>query len=153
MAYASRRLPTEELVKDAVGETMTRAIACIDRFRAEGGGLDAWMYGIARHVVVDMQRTMWREGPGLVPDATDVVEPQPEEPSLRRDDTLAVRSAFARLSSSDQELLELRVVAGLSAEEVGYVLGRRPGAVRMAQSRALERLRSHLSRLGADDGI
>ena len=56
----------------------------------------------------------------------------------------AVRSAFARLSERDRELLELRVVAGLSAEEVASVLDMRPGAVRTAQSRALERLRGLL---------
>ena len=55
-----------------------------------------------------------------------------------------MRQAFARLSDADRELLELRVVAGLSAEEAAAVLGRRPGAVRMAQSRALTRLRRHL---------
>ena len=58
LAYASRRLPTSELAKDAVGETMTRAVAGIDRLRFERGGFDAWMYGIARHVVLDAQRTL-----------------------------------------------------------------------------------------------
>ncbi|HEY1829350.1 MAG TPA: sigma-70 family RNA polymerase sigma factor [Acidimicrobiales bacterium] len=150
LSYAARRLPTQDLAKDAVGETMTRAVASIDRFRSEGGGFDAWIYGIARHVVLDTQRTMWREGPGLVPDVTDVAGLQPGDPVLRRDDTTAVRSAFSQLSRADQELLELRVVAGLSAEEVGYVLGRRPGAVRMAQSRALDRLRAILGECGGD---
>src|SRR5207248_9756458 len=55
---------------------------------------------------------------------------------------LAVRAAFERLGPANQELLELRVMAGLSAEAVGQVLGKRPGAVRMAQNRALGRLRA-----------
>ena len=55
-----------------------------------------------------------------------------------------MRAAFERLGDEDREVLELRVVAGLSAEEVGNVLGKRAGAVRMAQSRALERLRREL---------
>lgn len=54
-----------------------------------------------------------------------------------------MRSAFRRLSPEDQEVLELRVVAGLSADGVGEVLGRRSGAVRMAQSRALGRFRGY----------
>ena len=81
LAYASRRLPTSELAKDAAGETMTRAVAGIDRLRFERGGFDAWMYGIARHVVLDTQRTLWREGPGRVPDAADL----DSGPSERRD--------------------------------------------------------------------
>lgn len=143
LAYAARRLPTDVQAKDAVGETMTRAVAHIDRLRHEGGGFDAWMYGIIRHVVVDAQRALAKEGPGLVPDAVDW-RSQPSERTIDREDAAEVRAAFARLSAADQELLELRVVAELSAEEVGSVLGRRPGAVRMAQSRALIRLRALL---------
>ncbi|MGH9097052.1 MAG: RNA polymerase sigma factor, partial [Acidimicrobiales bacterium] len=143
LAYASRRLPTQEQAKDAVGETMTRAVASIDRLRNEGGGFDAWMYGIMRHVVVDAQRLLSREGPGLIPDAADA-GPLPGDRALDREDAAEVRRAFELLSPADQELLELRVVAELSTDEVATVLGRRPGAVRMAQSRALTRLRAFL---------
>jgi RNA polymerase sigma-70 factor (ECF subfamily) len=141
LAYAARRVPCRETAMDVVSETMARAVVNIDRFRNEGAGFDAWMYGIARHVVIDAQRTLWREGPGLVPDVVDNA-PEPPDRAVDGEDSAEVRAAFARLSRSDQELLELRVVAGLSAEEVASVLGRRPGAVRMAQSRALDRLRA-----------
>jgi RNA polymerase sigma-70 factor (ECF subfamily) len=147
LSYASRRLPTQEQAKDAVGETMTRAVANIDRLRGEGGGFDAWMYGIMRHVVLDAQRLLSREGPGLIPDAADA-SPLPGDRVVARDDAVEVRQAFDRLSPADQELLELRVVAELSADEVASVLGRRPGAVRMAQSRALTRLRELLGEVG-----
>lgn len=147
LSYASRRLPTQEQAKDAVGETMTRAVANIDRLRWEGGGFDAWMYGIMRHVVLDAQRLLSREGPGLIPDAADA-SPLPGDRVVARDDAVEVRQAFDRLSPADQELLELRVVAELSADEVASVLGRRPGAVRMAQSRALTRLRELLGEVG-----
>jgi RNA polymerase sigma-70 factor (ECF subfamily) len=147
LSYASRRLPTAEQAKDAVGETMTRAVANIDKLRGEGGGFDAWMYGIMRHVVVDAQRLLSREGPGLIPDAADT-SPLPGDRVVARDNAIEVRQAFDRLSAADQELLELRVVAQLSADEVASVLGRRPGAVRMAQSRALTRLRGLLDDVG-----
>jgi RNA polymerase sigma-70 factor, ECF subfamily len=52
-----------------------------------------------------------------------------------------VRVALLRLAPEERELLELRVQRGLSAEEVGVRLGKRAGAVRMAQARALQRLR------------
>ena len=55
-----------------------------------------------------------------------------------------MRVAFGQLGDDDRELLELRVHAGLSADEVGRLLGKRPGAVRMAQARALQRLRANL---------
>lgn len=94
LAYATRRLPTDAQAKDAVGETMTRAVAHIDRLRLEGGGFDAWMYGIIRHVVVDAQRALAKEGPGLVPDAADR-RPDPEDSTVDREDAAEVRAAFA----------------------------------------------------------
>jgi RNA polymerase sigma-70 factor (ECF subfamily) len=143
LAYASRRLDRER-ARDAVAETMARAIAKIDRFEWRGGGFDAWLYGILRHVVLDAHRARGREGTRR--ERGEPKRADPLEHVLDNEDAREVRGAFARLPADDRELLELRVVAGLSAEEVGAVLGKRAGAVRMAQSRALDRLRRELER-------
>jgi RNA polymerase sigma-70 factor (ECF subfamily) len=82
----------------------------------------------------------------LLPNDAAVV---PEDQLLLSDEHRQVRDAFDRLSPKDRDLLELRVVGGLSAGEVGEIMKMRPGAVRMAQQRALTRLRSHLDE---DDG-
>jgi RNA polymerase sigma-70 factor (ECF subfamily) len=141
LAYASRRLDRER-ARDAVAETMARAIAKIDRFEWRGGGFDAWLYGILRHVVLDAHRARGRDDTRR--ERSEPHRSDPLDHVLDSEDAREVRAAFARLSAEDQELLELRVVAGLSAEEAGQVLGKRPGAVRMAQSRALDRLRREL---------
>ena len=49
---------------------------------------------------------------------------------------------LAQLPHHLRELLILRVVTGLSAKETGNVLGMSAGAVRVAQHRALARLRA-----------
>ena len=143
LAYARRRLPSMDLARDAVGEAVTRAVAGIERFRGQGAGFDAWLYGILRHVVVDLQRSTGREGPGIVPETADLAA-GPSDTVLGAEEAGRLRAAFARLGAEDREILELRVVAGLSSEEVADIVGRRPGAVRMAQSRALARLRALL---------
>ncbi|MEX2099869.1 MAG: sigma-70 family RNA polymerase sigma factor [Acidimicrobiia bacterium] len=138
LAYAGRRLGSER-GRDAVAETMVRAVARIHTFRPQGAGFDAWLYGILRHVVLDLQRADYRERRRRVPSpASDAT---PLDHVLDGEEAEAVRFAFAQLSEADQEILELRVVAGLSAEDVGAVLGKKPGAVRTAQSRALAALR------------
>lgn len=141
MAYASRRLDPER-AREAVAETMARAIAKIDRFEWRGGGFDAWLYGILRHVVLDAHRARGRERDRRPRDEPRWADPL--EHAVDNEDAREVRAAFTRLPADDREVLELRVVAGLSAEEVGEVLGKKPGAVRMAQSRALARLRREL---------
>ena len=53
-----------------------------------------------------------------------------------------VAGAFRRLRADQQEVLALRVLGGLSATQVGEVLGKSEGAVRVAQHRALRSLRA-----------
>lgn len=141
-AYAARRLDPDR-ARDAVAETMARAVAKIDKYEGQGaGGFDGWLFGILRHVVIDAHRVARRdrERPPLPPIATA----GPLDDLLQQEEADEVRAAFATLDPDDQEVLELRVVAGLSSEEVAAVLGKRPGAIRMAQARALERLQRRL---------
>lgn len=144
LAYAQRRLDSDA-AREAVSETMARAVANIGRYRPVPGtgGFDGWLFGICRHVVLDAQRAAGRRGYGPPPEGASHVDPS--ERLVASEEAAAVRAAFALLSDDDRELLELRVVDELSAEETAVVLGRRPGAVRMAQSRALARLRRHMA--------
>ena len=52
-----------------------------------------------------------------------------------------IAGAFRRLRADQQEVLTLRVLGDLSAPQVGEVLGKSEGAVRVAQHRALRSLR------------
>jgi RNA polymerase sigma-70 factor (ECF subfamily) len=136
----------EEHAEDAVSETMTRAVASIARFQWTDAGFDGWVFGIARHVSVDHHRRAERVrryrhvGRLFSGGKTDGTLPI-DHNLVIDDDHALIRELFTRLSAAEQELLELRVIAGLSAEQVGEVLGRNPGAVRTAQSRALAHLR------------
>ncbi len=143
-AYARRRLASDTTADDAVSETMLRALDRIDNFTWQGAGFDAWLYGILRNVVLETHRHDDRAHA-----TADLPEPprghaeQPPDALVQRDQRTEIRSAFARLSPDDQEILELRVVAGLSAEGIAQATDRTAGAIRMAQSRALDRLRTH----------
>lgn len=142
-AYARRRLPSDAAADDAVSETMTRAIEGIRRFRPRGAGFDAWLVAITRNVVREHRRQSGRAG---------VADPDAVEAAAGPADTAAsveeraraeeIRRAFAQLGDDDRDVLEFRVVHEFSAEETGRVIGKRPGAIRMAQKRALERLRA-----------
>jgi len=130
---------------------MTRAVSSIDRFAWRGVSFEGWLFGIHRHVVTDTQRATARKGSGDVADRASADTPVLDA-LVREDDLSAVRAAFAQLDPDDREVLELRVVARLSADDAARVLGKRPGAVRMAQSRALERLRKLLDAAEASTG-
>lgn len=139
--YAARRLDSREAADDAVGEVFARAYERIDGFTWRGGGIHAWFYGILRNVVLETHRASARQIALGDYDQADP-NPGPAEEVVALEEKGHVRAAFGRLSEGDRELLELRVVGGLDAKDAGAVLGRRAGAVRMAQSRALGRLRT-----------
>jgi RNA polymerase sigma-70 factor (ECF subfamily) len=156
--YVSRRVGGEH-VEDVMSETMTRAVARLDRFDLGPAGFDGWVFGIARRVVfehnrrVDTARRRSHDVAATV-DTMGAGDVEPGDDLVLADEHARVRQLFARLSPAERELLELRVVAGLSAEDVARVLGKRPGAVRTAQSRALANLRRLLEedeRQAADD--
>ncbi len=150
LAYANRRLPHREDARDAVSDALARAVAGIDRLPDEVSPT-AWLFGILRHVVLDVHRRRYRRRQR--PAVADPAEGQdPAEDLERHDEYDLLRRAFRSLRPKEQDLLELRVVAGLSAEEVGRVLQMRPGAVRMAQNRALDRLRRALAELDPVSG-
>ncbi|MDQ1395517.1 MAG: polymerase sigma-70 factor, subfamily [Acidimicrobiaceae bacterium] len=149
LAYCRRRLPADEAA-DAVAETYLRAVRNLARLDWDGGGFDPWLYGIARHVVADQHRsrTRWHRP---LPLTRAPAAAGPLDALLHDEEAMAARRAFARLGPVDQEILELRVVGRLCIEQVATVLGKRPGTVRMAQSRALARLRALLAEeVGAD---
>jgi RNA polymerase sigma-70 factor, ECF subfamily len=141
LAYARRRLWGRDLADDAVSEAFARAYQRIGRFQWRDAGFNAWLYGILRNVVSEMSRRYRREyGEDHLRWVADPAV-EPVEAVILDEEAAAMRAAFSRLSAEDQEVLELRVVGGLDSGEAAALLGKRPGAVRMAQSRALERLR------------
>ena len=147
VSYAGRRLPNVHAAEDAVSEAFSRAIASVEGFSWQGVGFVGWMYGITRNVVLETQRAATRDrnlanratgaartdGRLVMDDVGSDLESEHDRSVLRR--------VFDGLDDADREILELRIVGELSAEEVGVILDKKPGAVRMAQSRALDRLR------------
>lgn len=143
LAFAASRLGDVEEGRDAVGETMARAVAAKAGMDRRVRSFDAWVFGILRHVISNMLRQARRDRT-MSPD-----RPADElaDRVVLADEHDLVRQAFRSLRPLDRELLELRIIGGLSVEEVASVLHKRRGTVRTAQSRALQRLRDSLKEL------
>lgn len=148
ISYAHRRLPSVHAAEDVVSEAFSRAIASIEGFSWQGIGFVGWMYGITRNVVLEKNRAATRdrnlddrETSAAHTDGRLVMDEVGNEVENEHDRAL-VRRVFSELDDADREILELRIVGELSASEVGVILDKNPGAVRMAQSRALDRLKA-----------
>lgn len=129
-----------------VNEVLVRVFRHVGGF--DGGRVQfrAWVFRIARNVLVDEHRRR-SAGPAMV-----VVGPEVLSGVVTVEDELdrvgereRVEAMLACLTDEQREVLLLRVVAGLSVEEVAESMERRPGAVRSLQHRALTRLRTSLT--------
>ncbi|GAB3237441.1 sigma-70 family RNA polymerase sigma factor [Kineosporia babensis] len=138
------RMPGGEHTADDVAQEVCIAVlSALGRYRDEGRPFEAFVYRIAANKVADAQRAFYR---AAVPVAEVPETPEtaagPEELAERAGDAQQVRELLGRLPDQLRELLVLRVAVGMSAEETGRALGMTAGAVRVAQHRAMQRLRS-----------
>jgi RNA polymerase sigma-70 factor (ECF subfamily) len=105
------------------------------------------VYGIAAHKVADSYRSHTRnraEPVSEVPESVDD-EAGPEQRAMQGEMSSQMAALLRVLPEKQREIVVLRVVVGLSAEETAEAVGSTPGAVRVAQHRALTRLRREIS--------
>jgi RNA polymerase sigma-70 factor (ECF subfamily) len=155
LASASDRTRTGSLDEDDVAQEVCLALlSALPSYRDMGRPFGAFVFAIAAHKVADAARGAAR-APLPVPVLPDLPDrcPGPEEAVLENVDARLARALLASLPAAQRRLLLLRVVAGLSAEDTGYVLDMSPGAVRAAQHRALGRLRALAARDSRTDGL
>jgi len=136
---------------DIAGDTWLQVIAGLARFRGDERAFRAWVFTIARHRAIDIGRSLTRrktllvrlgetEGRQVTADTADVV--------LEQLSTRAVLAAIGSLPADQAEIIMLRVVAGLDAPSVAELVGKTPGAVRVAAHRGLRRLATQIDRTG-----
>ena len=67
-----------------------------------------------------------------------------DDPSARLLGEAAIAELTAGLTDEQREVIVLRVVAGLSVDEVALIVEKSPGAVRVIQHRAVRRAAARL---------
>lgn len=138
--YLRTRSSNDDDAADLTAVAFERAFASIPRYRPRGGGVLAWLLRIARNAAVDAGR---RTAPiPLVPDLSDPRRSSsPEAAAMDRERQAALVGAVARLPGVQRDALALRYAAGLTAAQIGEVLGKSDQATQKLISRALATLR------------
>lgn len=129
--------------EDAAQEVCIAVLTSLARYDDRGVPFEAYVYSICARKVADVQRASIR-GPvptDDVPEGADLAM-GPEEIAVGEADAGEAWGLMQELPAHQRELLTLRVAVGLSAEETAQALGMTAGAVRVAQHRALTRLRT-----------
>src|SRR3954447_7806429 len=128
---------------DVAQEVCLAVLTALPGYRVQGRPFLAFVYGIASHKVIDAHRSATRNRAEPVADLPDSAESAdgPEQRALRIELSDELSQLLDTLPEKQREILVLRVVVGLSAEETADAVGSTPGAVRVTQHRALARLR------------
>jgi RNA polymerase sigma-70 factor, ECF subfamily len=159
LRYCRRRLLRREAVlgsaDDVAQEICLAVVAALQTYVVSGRSFRSFVFGIAANKVADAFRAMSRNRTEPMADLPDgpVLHDGPEQRLL--DGELAERLAglLQRLTPRQRTVLVLRIVVGLSAEETAEELRTSPGAVRVTQHRALNRLRAALAGTSGSDRV
>lgn len=113
-------------------------------FRGGPAEFRAWLFTVARHRAIDQGRARSARPTVLVADPVatraEPAAPSAEETAEDRAATEAALRLVATLPLDQAEMVMLRVVAGLDVRSVAALVGKSPGAVRVAVHRALRSL-------------
>jgi RNA polymerase sigma-70 factor (ECF subfamily) len=149
--YIFYKVGDREQTEDLTSQTFLRAWDAIGDYEWRNHPFGAWLFRIAHNLVVDFHRAR-RESVSL-DDASPHLEHRATRFDVRPERVLAlllaegrVRRAIERLTDEQQQVLILRFYEGLSTQEVADLMGKRNGAVRGLQFRALSALRDLLER-------
>jgi RNA polymerase sigma-70 factor, ECF subfamily len=118
------------------------------RFDGPESSFRAWVFTVARMRAVDAGRQAARRPVRPVPPELLPERPALDDPAEAIVEAMATQEALAliaMLPPAQAEVVLLRVIAGLSTVQVGKIVGKQPGAVRVLAHRGLRRLAQHLA--------
>lgn len=148
--YCLRRLSARTAAEDATANVFLKVASHLPTFPGRTvGDFQRWLYRIAiNEVNATLRKRLRRQRHWEQVKRAKAPEDGSGEAAGGRSDSLswpALHEAIARLTSREQTIVVLRFYQGMSHEEIGRILDRRPATVRVALSRAIGKLRKELA--------
>ncbi|SEO65744.1 sigma-70 family RNA polymerase sigma factor [Trujillonella endophytica] len=140
--YLYHRVGDRTLAEDFTSETFVRALRRIDSLSFQGRDVGAWLVTIARNIVRDhvkSSRYRLEVSTADMRDADRATE-GPEDAVVSRLTHEQLLACVRQLGSEQQECISLRFLQGLSVAETAAVMGKKDGAIKALQHRAVRRL-------------
>ena len=143
--FALFRVGSRADAEDLVQRTFVKMIESLPRYQARGIPFEAWFFRLARNNVIDHLRTRRQLQPLQTVATGEGATPGPEETTELAMEFERLEEALKNLTPVQQEVIGHRFMTGLSARDIGLIIGRREGSVRALQFRALQALRRSLT--------
>jgi RNA polymerase sigma factor (sigma-70 family) len=141
--------------EDVLSEAFLQVARDLPKFDGNARQFRAWVFTIAHHRLLDARRAESRrpsEPMAEPPEPEDAPHDDAADEALARIGLETVNRVLESVSPDQRAVLLLRVVGGLTVEEVARAVGKRPGAVKALQRRGLASAKRELEREGALTG-
>lgn len=148
--YIYYRVGNKEDAEDITESVFLHALLNIDRYQDRGIPFSAWLLRIAHNLVANWHRQTGRRttvGMEII-DLLSDPGPTPEERVEVEEDYRELRGVLGSLSPERQQALILRFAEGMKHREIGEVMGKSAGAVKVLVHRSLISLHKGLSDKG-----
>lgn len=139
-AYCLRRVENRQDAEDLTSSIFMQAVANLHGFRGES--FAAWLFQIAHNMVINQLRRQpahfpLEEDESTIPAKT----PEPIDRIIADEEHQLLKKLVATLTDEQRDLLALKMAGELTSNEIGTVLGKNPGAVRVELHRIIKQLR------------
>jgi RNA polymerase sigma-70 factor (ECF subfamily) len=140
--YVYHRVGDRALAEDMTSETFVRALRRIDSLSFQGRDVGAWLITIARNLVLDHVKSSRYRLEVTTADMHDADRGTdgPEEAVVTQLTNAELLACVKQLGSEQQECITLRFLHGLSVSETAAIMGKKDGAIKALQHRAVRRL-------------
>jgi len=140
--YAYHRVGDRATAEDVTSETFVRALRRIDSLSFQGRDVGAWLVTIARNIIRDQVKSSRFRLEVTTADMRDAdrATDGPEDAVVAHLSNVELLECVQQLGSEQQECIVLRFLHGLSVSETAEIMGKKDGAIKALQHRAVRRL-------------
>lgn len=147
--FVYSRMREQDAAEDVTSEVFFKALRAIGRYRPTGHPFSAWLYQISVNAIADHYRA--RRPTGNLDDAIAVRDPAllPDEQVAQRTEAARVWAAIDSLPDQQRTAITLKLGEDLKLADIGVVMGKSEGAVKLLVHRGMIGVRARLGIAGA----
>lgn len=140
--YVFYQVKDKMTAEDITEDVFVKAWKAIGTCKGKGKTFSSWLYRIAHNHMIDNLRSLQKCT--SMENITEISDPKLEvEAGLEHQELLELITC---LPQNQRQVITLKFIEGLDNREIGQVMSKSEGAIRVLQMRALATLRQKLSR-------
>jgi len=139
--YAFMQLGDVQAAEDLASDVMLKLLESLKSYQFKGLPFGAWVFRIARNRLIDLHRRRRRRGEVDLSETLSSTLASPQSLAERALERGQLQVALKHLTDEQRQVIVLKFIEGFDNRSVGRIMGRREGAIKSLQHRALASLR------------